>query len=409
MRFAVRYALLLLLFITAAPAHAQSFTYQGKLSTTSGPANTPHDFQFRIFTLSAGGVQVGSTTTQLNLPVTDGVFTASVSPGATVFTGSDRWLEVAVRPVGSPTYTTLAPRQRIAAAPYAARSLSERLVDIGGGVLTNNGPVDGSTINRLILNRTTPVTGADYFTVRTPTGQQQFGGMYIDTAAGDGYPFYGFATGGSVRSYAYVDGTNGAFKLSVGGDRVTVSNTGLVGVGTEPTGPERLQVAGAVKATGTITASNVAYTAPQTRTLYIEAEQFVSGTRGVDVWLSATAGQVTLNSSSIEGSLVAPISLPEGAVITFVQVWCRDNSAGADLTASFVQRSRFANFSTELGTATTTGVNPLYQLLIPGLPSDIVTDVDSNSYAIIVSCNSWQHWSTMVANCRVDYTVPAPD
>ncbi|HLP86233.1 MAG TPA: hypothetical protein VK157_17910, partial [Phycisphaerales bacterium] len=215
----------------AASAQAQSFTYQGRLDTAGIPAAAAHDFEFRVFSTSAGNTQVGTTTTVLNVTPINGVFTATVAPGANAFTGADRWLEVAVRSAGSPAFTTLTPRQHIAATPYAARSLSERLTDIGGGVLTN----DGSVVNRLILNRTTPVTGADYFTLRTPTGQEQFGGMYVDTAPGDGFPFYGFATGGTVRAFAYVEGTTGLFKLNVGSDRVSITNTGLVGIGMTPT------------------------------------------------------------------------------------------------------------------------------------------------------------------------------
>ena len=176
------------------PASAQPFVYQGSLTSGTAPVNTPQDFTFRIYTAATGGSQVGTTSTALEITPENGTFSATVSPGNNVFTGPDRWLEIGVRPAGSSTYTTLAPRQKITPSPYAIRSLSERWTDLGNSYLTNT-----SSVSSVFLNRTTPVTGADFFNVRTPTGQQQFGGMYIDTAAGDGLPFYGYATGNTVR------------------------------------------------------------------------------------------------------------------------------------------------------------------------------------------------------------------
>lgn len=405
--FACLLCVALLALSTAARSHAQTFTYQGQLSTAGSPENTPHDFQFRIFTLSAGGVQVGSTTTALGLPVTNGVFTASISPGTTVFTGSERWLEVAVRPAGSPTYTTLTPRQRIAAAPYAVRSLSERLVDIGGGILTNNGPVDGSTINRMILNRTTPITGADFFTLRTPTGQQQFGGMYIDTAASDGFPFYGFATGGNVRSFAYVDGTNGAFKLSISGDRVTVSNTGLVGVGTEPTGPERLQISGDVKATGVVTASDLSYAAPKTRTMSIPIEAFRSED-GSKV-LSFTAGYATFAGNVTDGVMVAPVILPHGATISSFDATLRINTGTEPIRVYLTRRTTRGTDRDDVAflsvnTPTNGAVTLNSQSFFPS-----VVNNELYVYHVRFECSNWNGFNKAVYGCRIRYTVPAPD
>ncbi len=124
-RFALRvWALCLLqsVFCLSAAAQPNSFTYQGRLDDASGPANGLFDFQFALYPASFGtNNQVDTTITQQFLPVSNGLFTVQLTfPMAGNFDGSDRWLEIAVRPAGLATnYVTLAPRQQITSAPYA--------------------------------------------------------------------------------------------------------------------------------------------------------------------------------------------------------------------------------------------------------------------------------------------------
>src|SRR5205085_3757006 len=55
-----------------------------------------------------------------NQTVSNGLFTAALDFGSTAFWGAGRWLEIAVRPAGNGSYTTLAPRQALTATPYAS-------------------------------------------------------------------------------------------------------------------------------------------------------------------------------------------------------------------------------------------------------------------------------------------------
>jgi hypothetical protein len=102
------------------------FTYQGQLAKGGGPVNGACDFQFSLWDAAGsgspptGGTQIGSTQTVTNTNVTDGLFTVRLDFGDSAFTGDARHLQVAVRcPAGSDSYTTLAPRQPLTAAPYA--------------------------------------------------------------------------------------------------------------------------------------------------------------------------------------------------------------------------------------------------------------------------------------------------
>lgn len=410
-------ATILAVLALAAPlATAQPFTYQGQLTVGGLPATSAQDFEFRVFNAATGGTQVGSTTTVLNVTPTNGVFTATVSPGNGVFTGADRWLEVSARASGPGAYTTLSPRQKITATPYAARSLSERLTDIGGGTLTN----DPAQVQRLFFNRTTPITGADYFTLRTPTTAGQFGGMYIETAASDGLPFYGFATNGTVRSYFAFDGASGALRYFAGGDRLTITSAGLFGLGAAPTGLERLQVAGAVRATGAVsgselnatgaaTASNFAYPAPQTRYLTVGPEAFHSATAGVTRLYTLSQALVGFDAAVTSATLAAPISLPQGAVIQELRAYLRDNSATADITLQLGYRGVGTNAQASFYSFNSTGssgVNTVYSSFGSGGQT---VDNENFQYFLFAGSTDWNGPNMGINTVQVIYTVPNAD
>lgn len=107
--------------ILAATALGDAFTYQGRLTDNSAPANGAYDLRFILYDAETGGAQVGSVTeTKEDVAVTQGLFTTSLNFGATAFNGDARWLEIAVRPGNSTgTFTVLSPRQPISPTPYA--------------------------------------------------------------------------------------------------------------------------------------------------------------------------------------------------------------------------------------------------------------------------------------------------
>ncbi len=98
-----------------------AFTYQGRLQQDGNPVNGNCDFQFSLWDAASGGAQVGTTQTRTGVAVSDGYFTIpDLDFGAGAFQGDARWLAVAVRcPAGGSSYTPLALRQALTAAPYA--------------------------------------------------------------------------------------------------------------------------------------------------------------------------------------------------------------------------------------------------------------------------------------------------
>ena len=112
-------------------AQTASFTYQGKLTDGGNLGSASYDMQFKLFDTGTvgAGAQQGGTLTLAAVQVTNGIFTVQLDFGAGVFTGADRFLEIAVKPAGSPTFTTLAPRQQVSSTPYAVRSLNATSAD----------------------------------------------------------------------------------------------------------------------------------------------------------------------------------------------------------------------------------------------------------------------------------------
>lgn len=129
---------LALLFLAAATASAQStaFTYQGHLMDGGASANGNYDIQFTLKNALTAGATVGAAQTISPVNAVNGIFTVTLDFGFTPFDGSDRWVELGVRPFGSAVeHTVLAPRQRLTATPYAIKALSAvSLIDNGAGL-----------------------------------------------------------------------------------------------------------------------------------------------------------------------------------------------------------------------------------------------------------------------------------
>jgi hypothetical protein len=101
-------------------AQGTAFTYQGRLTENGALANGAYDFQFNIFAANSGGSPLASTFSVNDLPVVEGMFTALLDFGSSVFNGADRFLEISVRAGNSSgQFRIVSPRQRVTPTPYA--------------------------------------------------------------------------------------------------------------------------------------------------------------------------------------------------------------------------------------------------------------------------------------------------
>jgi hypothetical protein len=181
--------MILLLGIKVAPAQTTAFTYQGKLADGGNPANGNYDLSFQLFDTQAvgTGAQQGTTLSLTNVEVKGGIFTAQLDFGAcaSCLNGANRFLEIAVRPSGSGSFSTLSPRQPIASTPYAVKSLnattadglslscvscvtSNQIQSVQGSQVAGN--IAGIQINGTIPVASVPVGSANY--IQNTTGQQ---------------------------------------------------------------------------------------------------------------------------------------------------------------------------------------------------------------------------------------------
>ncbi|MDJ0755050.1 MAG: right-handed parallel beta-helix repeat-containing protein [Ardenticatenaceae bacterium] len=101
-------------------ASSTTFTYQGFLKDGGVPVNGTFDFEFQLYDDGSAGAQVGSTLNSEDISVVNGYFNVTLDFGAAPFDGSQRWLQIGVRPGGSTgSYTLLTPRVELTPVPYA--------------------------------------------------------------------------------------------------------------------------------------------------------------------------------------------------------------------------------------------------------------------------------------------------
>jgi trimeric autotransporter adhesin len=104
----------------SALAQSSAFTYQGRLNHSGSPATGLYEITFALYDSATNGNAISTPITLAPVPVTNGLFTATLDFGANTFTGASRWLELAVTVFGSDQpVVTVWPRQAITSAPYA--------------------------------------------------------------------------------------------------------------------------------------------------------------------------------------------------------------------------------------------------------------------------------------------------
>lgn len=212
----------------SAQTMASAFTYQGNLDAEGLPFDGTVDLEFRLFTLSSGGVQVGQTMISTAVPVVGGAFAVSVDFGTAVFTGQDRFIEIGVRnPAGSTDpFVSLSPRQRITPAPYAlvAQSL----------VAGNNFAIGTGTTPH------TPLT----FASTTGPKISLWGNATAQFGMGVQNSLYQLYTDSANSDFVFGHGSSTNFT-----ERMRIEGTGNVGIGTNAP-VAKLDVAGTGRFTG---------------------------------------------------------------------------------------------------------------------------------------------------------------
>jgi hypothetical protein len=237
-------------------AQPTAFNYQGKLTEGGSAANGSYQMQFKLFDSLSGGSQIGATISDVNLTVTNGIFSTKLDFGANALSGANRFLEIAVRHSSSEFYTLLAPREQIASSPYAVRTLSAQQADNAlnlGGIPASEYVTTSSVGSSFIRNSL-----SQQFANFNITGNGFFGGsvgigttnpiqlLHVKSQAGLNAASLIEAPAGFFAQYQlesgvddpWVIGTqdnfaNGALLFrKTGNDFMAIRQTGNVGIGT---------------------------------------------------------------------------------------------------------------------------------------------------------------------------------
>ena len=136
--FLTRLGLICALVLTGLPVAAAplgtAFTYQGRVQNGTNPVTGLFDFRFAVYDAAAAGNQVGPTLNQSAVPVTNGLFLATLDFGAGAFDANARWLDIAVRTNNAATFTTLSPRQPLTPTPAALYASTAGTATLASGV-----------------------------------------------------------------------------------------------------------------------------------------------------------------------------------------------------------------------------------------------------------------------------------
>ena len=230
---------------------SQAFTYQGRLLDAGGPASGQYDLEFRLFDLATQGLQLGPTVAKSNVTIAEGMISETLDFGDQ-FKNETIWLEIRIRRVGTPDFTTLLPRQPLTPTPFASQAIEATFAldapislddayAYGNAIIADQGPVQ--IIGDLDLGEPAAVDGR--FQVFSAAGPIRT--LAFDNFAGRGGRMrLGTPQGGLLASLGPDLTGNAADFYAAGGDNPT---SGLLWEGSVgASGGGRLSITGPASA-----------------------------------------------------------------------------------------------------------------------------------------------------------------
>lgn len=206
---------IILCFLAVAAVSAQqltSFSYQGKLNSSSAPANGTYDFKFELYSVLNGGTAIGTVNAN-GVQVVNGIFAVQLDFGLNAFDGTDRFLEISVKLPAEANFTILTPRQKLSTVPYSIKAISADTATVAQ-TANNATSLGGISASNYLLNngdgsQLVNVNGGFKWNVITANQLAQANNGYIATgsseltitlpanpAVGDVFRVAGAGTGG---------------------------------------------------------------------------------------------------------------------------------------------------------------------------------------------------------------------
>lgn len=182
----------------------------------------------------------------------------------------------------------------------------------------------------------------------------------------------------------------------------SIGRTGNVGIGTiSPS--QKLEVL------GNTTSNNYLYRTPKTRYLNIGEADFTIGmsANGDIVKSMGMGGAGIVNSTGIN-LINAPIHLPQGAIVTNIDVIYYDNSTTGNMTITFQSRNTYVINTISSGETTSASTTPQTISFAP----NITIDNSTYSYAMRIYSNGWPTDGDSIMriyNVKITYTISETD
>lgn len=207
--------------VLAQTAMKPDFTYQGVVRVDGRPLDgiAAADVRLTLFGSASGADQVGAPFSATGVDFVQGRFSVEIATlasfGADAFNGDERFLQIEVRPQGG-SWAALSPRQKITAAPVAAKVLG-----IDGFSLDAS---DGSPTDALFVGPTGNVG------IGTTNPQRA---LHLVGPSGVELRMQNTGAGGKTYHMGIAAADN-SFRIAETGvaDRLVIGNAGAVGIGT---------------------------------------------------------------------------------------------------------------------------------------------------------------------------------
>lgn len=445
-------------------AWAEPFTYQGELRHQGQPAHGLFDFRVTPFDLPEGGVAQAAPAQLDEVPVTGGRFTLALDFGSGILDGRELHLAIEVRSAGVGDFLPLLPRQPIMPTPYAhyahnARPASgsvgaaeidpgqvqQRIgsscpvrhaiagvaqdgmpscVEVGQGWVEQAGHLSAakrvgigiatSQPAQLHVQRNSTIGAPQLLLAESDQDFARLSFQTLGTAPNNHTHFW------TIAARTEPDGTGGPltdrinFYNSRAGDLLSLLGNGNLGLGVV-TPARRLDVNGDARIRGLsgsgtrglqVNSAGDLVTG-STALLSVQAAEW--GANPSNIAIHRLSHVTPIGSPGIGLSLVAPVQLPHGAVITGWRVWYRNRVAPSlDINLMAVPHA-------------STGPTPLVARFVASVDSTTAVREHSASlpehtvnllanyyllYATLTPSGNWQQDQHTIGTVLIEYRMP---
>ncbi len=459
----MKYMKILLLAVVSTSVMAvpltTEFTFQGELIDSGSPANGDFDVNFRLYDTAAGGSEVGTVVFVDDLTVSNGLIQTDIDFGDVPFMGEAVWVQVEIRPgtsVGA--FEVLSPRQKVTLTPYSIQSMFVADGGVTSSSIANDAvgtaEIDSSEVQQRVsgtcpvgsamrvINESGTVTcqaaddndwsivgnftssntpfvginttssiGSGSFMVKSPFSDT-FGGMFVDVdGTGFEQPFYGYATNGSFRAWSEFNENADQIRFNINNSyKLALDSNGRLGV--NETNPQRnlhvdgnariedLGFVGSGRAQVLVEPDGDLVTGPTTHTIAVPPAAFTVEEPGDSFQKVLGNGHAFILSGF--GALSAPVYLPDGAVVTRVDVWYLDNSV-QDLTLRLRRSSHTSISNSDLAAILPSGSVAGIRTAADTSISVPTIDNDAFSYYFRVFSSNWTGVNMGIRAVKITY------